>query len=102
MAGRGNTAANQWSSAPAFCPPQYTTSYVDSATVYVCAYAGAVEVNVDGALWSRVWWNPSGDSVTEFTPAARGRLGSWNTRFDDDYATWLALQPPSPPPGTGF
>jgi hypothetical protein len=100
MSGNGSSASNQSSSAPAYCPPQYTSSY-DSydRAVYVCAYAGAVEVNVDGALWSRVWWNPSGDSVTEFTPAAQSRLGTWDSRFEDEYAAWLAAQPPPAPPG---
>ncbi len=98
MSGRGNSASNQWASAPAFCPPQYTSSTeLESGTVYICAYAGAVEVNVDGALWSRVWWSPSGDSVTEFTPAAKARLGTWDTRFDDDYSAWLAAQAPPAP-----
>lgn len=100
MSGSGNSASNQWASAPAYCPPQYTSSYqTESGTIYVCTYAGAVELNVDGALWSRVWWNPSGDSVTEFTPAARSRLGAWDSRFEDDYAAWLAAQPPPAPPG---
>ena len=74
---------------------------LESGTVYLCTYAGAVEVNIDGALWSRVWWSPSGDSVTEFTPAAKARLGTWDTRFDDDYATWLASRPAPTPTGTG-
>ena len=36
-----------------------------------------------------------GDTVTEFTPAAKARFGTWDTRFDDDYALWLASQPPA-------
>lgn len=97
MSGAGNSASHQWSSAPGYCPAQYT--YVSegvNSPVYSCGYAGAVSVDVQGSLWARVWWNPSGDSVTEFTPAAKARLGSWATRFDDDYAAWLASLAPPP------
>lgn len=98
MSGAGNSAANTWSSAPSFCPPQYTRAYdTESSTVYTCDYAGAISVSIDGVLFTRTWWNMGGDSVTEYTPAAKIRLGSWDTRFDDDYATWLATIPPAPP-----
>ena len=41
----------------------------------------------------------AGDTVTEFSPAAKAQLGTWDTSFDDDYAAWLAaLPPPAPPP----
>lgn len=61
---------------------------------YTCDYAGAVSVNIDGALWTRTWWNFSGETVTEYTPAAKTGLGTWETKFDDDYAAWLGMQPP--------
>ena len=98
MSGAGNTANNSWSSAPDFCPPQYTIAMeMESGTRYLCRYDGAVSVTIDGALWARTWWNLSGETVTEFTPAAKAALGSWDTRFDDDYATWLAAQVPAAP-----
>ena len=98
MSGAGNSASNQWSSAPGFCPPQYTRSYEqESGTVYACDYSGAIEVNVNGALWSRTWWSLlGGDTVTEFTPVAKAQLRAWDTRFEDDYAAWLASLPPAP------
>lgn len=98
MSGAGNSASNQWSSPPSFCPPQYTRSYaLDSGTVYTCEYDGAVAVNVNGALWSRTWWSlAGGNTVTEFTPAAKAQLSSWDARFDDEYAAWLASLPPPP------
>lgn len=98
MPGTGNGAANQWSSAPAFCPPQYTRSReLESGTTYTCDYDGAIAVNVNGALWSRTWWSFSGsDTVTEFSPTAKAQFGAWDTRFDDDYAAWLASLPPAP------
>ena len=94
MSGAGNKASHQWSNAPSYCPPQYTHSYeLESVTVYGCDYDGAVEVDVGGVLWTRTWWRSGGDSVTEYTPAAKAQLGTWDTRFDDDYARWLASQP---------
>jgi hypothetical protein len=71
---------------------------VESGTHYVCRYDGAVAVTIDGARWARTWWNLSGETVTEFTPAAKAVLGSWDTRYDDDYAIWLASRPPVDPP----
>jgi hypothetical protein len=99
MSGAGNSATHRWSSAPAYCPPQYTRAIqLESSVTYACDYDGAVDVNIDGSLWTRTWWSMAGGTVTEYTPAARAQLGSWDTRFDDDYASWLASQPPAAPP----
>ena len=94
MSEPANSASHQWSSAPTYCPPQYTR-VVDgeSGPIYSCDYSGAVAVNIEGVLWARTWWSFSGDTATEFTPAAKMQLGTWDTRFDDDYAAWLAAQP---------
>ena len=99
MSGPANSASHQWASAPTYCPPQYTR-VVDgeSGPIYSCDYSGAVAVNIEGVLWARTWWSFSGDTATEFTPAAKTQLGTWNTKFDDDYATWLASLPPPAPP----
>jgi hypothetical protein len=98
MSGAGNSANHAWSSAPAFCPPQYTrVMETESAPVYQCDYTGAISVSINGAPFSRTWWSFGGDSVTEFSPAAKTQLGTWDTRFDDDYAKWLAALPPPPP-----
>ena len=99
MSGPPNSASHQWSSAPGYCPPQYTRVFDgESGPIYSCDYTGAVAVNIDGVLWARTWWSFAGDSVTEFTPAAKAQLGTWDTKFDDDYATWLASLPPPAPP----
>jgi hypothetical protein len=98
MSGSGNTANHQWATAPGNCPPQYTQVYEgDSSRTYACDYAGAVSVTIDGALWSRTWWGGLRETVTEFMPAAKTRLRTWDTRFDDEYAAWLGLQPLAPP-----
>ena len=92
--GRGNQASNQMAVAPGFCPPQYThEDDRENGPVYSCDYTGAVDVRINGSPWSRTWWNPGGDSVTEFSDAAKAQLTDWDTRFEDDYAHWLATQP---------
>ena len=94
MAGAGNSANNDWASAPANCPPQYTRVFDgESGPIYSCDYAGAVTVSINGAPFTRTWWSIGGDTVTEFTPAAKVQLGTWDRKFDDDYAAWLAAQP---------
>ncbi len=104
LAGGGNSASHAWSSAPGYCPPQYTRVLdSESAPVYSCDYTGAVSVSISGAPFARTWWTMAGDTVTEFSPAAKSQLGTWDTRFDDDYAAWLAaLTPPAPLIETGY
>ncbi len=98
--GNGNTnASNAWAHAPTLCPLQYTHLLdVDPGPVYSCDYTGAVSVVIDGALFARTWWNTDGQTVTEFTPAAKAQLGTWDPQFDADYSAWLAAQP-APVPG---
>ncbi len=97
MSGPANSAAHQWADAPRFCPPQYTRAVEGvNETLYTCDFSGAVSVTVNGEPFSRTWWSFTGDTATEFFPAAKQMLGRWDTRFDDDYAAWLAQQPPAP------
>lgn len=100
MSGAGNSASHAWAAAPQFCPPQYT-QVVDGegGPFHLCDYIGAVTVLINGGLFTRTWWSMTGDTVTEFSAEAKAQLGTWDTRFDDDYAAWLALQPPPPVPG---
>jgi hypothetical protein len=98
MAGAGNSANHSWASAPDFCPPQYT-SFIEgeSTRFYTCAFTGAVSVSINGTPFARTWWSMAGDTVTDFSPGAKAQLGTWDTRFDDDYAAWLTAQPPVQP-----
>jgi hypothetical protein len=94
MAGAGNSATHAWASAPAFCPPQYASLSGGDNPVPTCGYDGAVSVSIAGAPFARTWWSLAGDTVTEFSPGAKAQFGNWDTRFEDDYAAWLAALPP--------
>ena len=99
MSGPGNGATEQPANAPTHCPPQYTlVTQTENGPIYDCRYVGSINVRVNGDLWSRTWWDFGGGSVTEFSPTAKTQLGNWDTRFDDDYAAWLAAQPLAPTP----
>lgn len=101
FAGNGNTSTHTWSNAPSFCPPQYTRQWDGpNGPVYSCDYDGAISVTVNGVPFSQTWWSMAGDAVTEFSSSAKTQLGTWDTRFEADFAAWLALQPP-PLPGSG-
>lgn len=104
MAGAGNSASNAWANAPANCPPQYTQVFdAESGKVYSCDYAGAITVTINGATFTRTWWRAGGETVTEFSAAAKAQLGNWDTKFDDDYTVWLlTLPPPAPPADLGY
>ncbi len=102
MAGAGNSANHAWASAPGNCPPQYTRVHdTEGGPIYTCDHVGAVSVSVEGRPFARTWWNMGGDTVTEFSPAAKTQLGSWDTRFDDEHAAWLAALPPPPAADAG-
>jgi hypothetical protein len=89
-----------------FCPPQYRTPLENESgavTHYLCDFMGAIEVSINGQLWNRTWWSVSGDSVTEWTEAARSSLpqAAADDRFERDYLLWLHRQPAAPPTPSG-
>jgi hypothetical protein len=97
MSGAGNSAQHHWAAAPTNCPPQYTHLVeTDTGSYYTCDYAGAISVVVDGTPFAKTWWNMGGDTVTEFSPAAKAKLGTWDTRYDDEYQAWAAAQAATP------
>jgi len=94
MAGAGNSASHAWASAPGRCPPQYSGVYDGpDGPRHSCDYSGAIAISVDGAGFATTWWSTSGNTVTAFSAAAKALLGTWDTRFDDDYTAWLISQP---------
>ncbi len=89
-----------------FCPLQYRTPLENESgavTHYLCDFMGAIEVSINGQLWNRTWWSTSGDSVTEWTDAARSSLpqAAADDRFERDYLQWLQRQPAAPPTPSG-
>lgn len=98
MGGAGNTSSHTWANAPAFCPPQYTRTWDGPhGPAHSCDYAGAITVTVNDAPFSQTWWSMAGDAVTEFSAAAKTQLVTWDSRFDDEHAAWLAARPPIVP-----
>lgn len=98
MSGAGNSGQHAWAQAPGHCPPQYVQIvYQDGPPEYLCRFAGAVTVWINGEVFTRTWWAWDDDTVTEYSPAAKAQLGTWDTRFEDDHAAWLAAQPPAEP-----
>jgi hypothetical protein len=97
MSSGGNSASHGWSAAPTYCPPQYTRTWDGPhGPVYTCDYDGAISVTVNGEPFARTWWSMTGESVTDFSPSAKRQLGAWDSRFDAEYATWLATRPTVP------
>lgn len=95
----GNSANNTWASAPTNCPPLRIRAFDrESGPVYSCDYSGAVTVSINGTAFTRSWGIMAGDSVTEFTLAAKAQLGYGDTGFDEEHAMWLAGQRLSAPP----
>ena len=94
----GSSQAGNTFMSPDLCPVQYRSEIqLESGVMYVCPFSGAIGVVVAGQPWSRTWWAPGGDSVTEWLPAARAQFAgvpnAMDNRFDQDYAAWLASQP---------
>ncbi len=83
------------------CPRQYSSWGGESGAVFSCAFRGVIRVEVAGAPWASVWWSVGGDSVTQYSDAAKAQLGSGNysTAYDDELARWLASsRAPNPSP----
>jgi hypothetical protein len=84
-----------------FCPVQYRTAVEteSGSAQFLCEFTGAIEVTINGQLWNRTWWNLSGDTVTEWSAAARATLPASSTddRFQRDFERWQQSQPPTAP-----
>lgn len=94
MSGAGNSARHAWARAPGNCPSQYTRVHeTESGPIYTCDYTGAISVTIDGKPFTRTWWDMGGNTVTDFSPAAKSQLGTWDTRYDDEAAEWRRSHP---------
>lgn len=86
-----------WASG-ANCPPQYTVQDYNTGSTY-CTKTGVVDVTWLGQpYWIRVWFNTGSNDnsvAIQYSDTARATLGpSIDPTFDNDYAVWLATQPP--------
>ncbi|WP_226493126.1 hypothetical protein [Hydrogenophaga taeniospiralis] len=50
-------------------------------------------VTIDGKQFTRSRWDMGGDTVTDFSPAVKSQLGTWDTRYDDEQEEWLRSRP---------
>ena len=94
----GGSSGNQFI-APEQCPAQYVTevgSGESGVPAYSCPFIGVIHLAVEGQAWSRTWWSPSGDAVTEWLPAAKAAFASspdsMNAQFDRDFAAWTVSE----------
>ena len=80
------------------CPVMYSR-YTRTGYWQSCKYQGVVTVMVDGAEFSKVFWDMRGDTSTWYSPAAHEELhGDVDSTYDDDLARCGRC---SPPPITG-
>jgi hypothetical protein len=64
--GNGTGAANVGASAN-YCRPNLLFWGGPEQSELLCGATGAINVNIDGKLWSRVWWNTTqGATVSEY------------------------------------
>lgn len=86
-----DSASQEWANTDN-CPPQYIAfDESESGSKAYCTYSGAITIKQNGEPYMKVWWTPSGRSVTEnLSPNAPVTEAS--QRFDADYVQWQAEQ----------
>jgi hypothetical protein len=90
MSGAGNAAGNTWADKGS-CPAMYRM-YDGDGNYSGCTYPGRITVNINGALWSEVYWNFSGNTVTWYSDTARTQLTQPNAApLDDTFYNDLKL-----------
>lgn len=92
MSGAGNSAGNNWAD-QSTCPAMYRQYDSDSGAYSGCTYPGRITVNINGALWSQVYWDYSGNTSTWYSDAARTQLTQPNAAplddtFNSDLTRW--------------
>jgi hypothetical protein len=104
MSSGGSSGTSTVTSVPtsqSTCPPMYANYMADQYSQHYvgCRYTGVVSMTIDGQPWSTMYWDAAGNSVTEFSDAAKAKLGSANydSQYDDDLAAWIASHPDGPP-----
>lgn len=99
----GSVAETSNPTTMATCPAMYREfEDGESGPRYIgCRYQGVVQVTKDGLPYTTMYWDAAGNSVTEFSAAAKADLrGDYDHTYDDELAAWLASHPtPEPPDG---
>lgn len=89
MSGAGNSAGNNWAD-QSTCPAMYRQYDSESGAYSGCTYPGRITVNINGALWSHVYWDFSGNTTTWYSDTARTQLTQPNAApLDDTFYTDL-------------
>lgn len=96
MSGAGNSAGNAWAT-EATCPIMYRQYDAESGAYASCTYPGRISVYINGALWSQVYWNTSGNTSTWYSDAARTSLtqpgaAPLDDTFLNDVTGWNSYQ----------
>lgn len=91
MSGEGNSANNTWVTEQQ-CPIMYRQYDAVDGNYLSCQYPGLINVYIDGALWSQVFWTTRGDTVTWYSDTARTELTKQpdSLPLDDTFANDLA------------
>lgn len=100
--GSSNTGASYRYNSASTCPRMYWRLNPRTGDYYHCSYPYVITVNIDGALWEKVYFQTDGDTSTWYSDAARSALkGDIDPTYDRDLSAWEASQQPSPGDGDG-
>lgn len=83
MIGAGNSAGNTWAD-EGTCPAMYRQYDSESRAYIGCIYQGRITVSINGAVWSQVYWDFSGNTTTWYSDTARAQLSQPNSAPLDD------------------
>jgi hypothetical protein len=92
MSGAANTAKNLWMN-DATCLSMYRL-YDNEGLYSGCQYAGNISVSINGAAWSQIFWDISGNTSTFYTDAAKSIMtqqpgtAPLDNRFTNDVNSW--------------
>ena len=73
------------------CPPQYIMHRDDDAGTPYCGFMGSIMVMQNNEPYYRIWWNPSGSSVTE-NLSTDAPVTASSQQFMADYNAWVLAQ----------
>jgi len=94
MSGGPGNSASYAHAGPWNCPEQYVyylPSKDDECGRRMCRYSGVIDIRADGKHINRVWWDMSGNTVTEWLADGKKMVPDQiDNQFDADHAEWEA------------